>query len=194
LTSPIRPHLKTVRCWKFSRLPGATFLRRRPLPASSTPLRYPSSEPTGRPTMAISAPSRPREADRGLRHPLHHYPRDPIPGIPSAAEPAVGEVHLHFTADQSLRADCKDITYDQHPDHQFRINRRATHGRIMGCKFAGGARTDREQCRSSAPGDLRGPRRQDETRRTVDLGLSSDGPSWIDLAAIRVNTTESRLV
>src|SRR6476619_1782735 len=34
----------------------------------------------------------------------------------------------------------------------------------------------------------------DETRRTVDLGHSSDGPSWIDLAAIRVNTTESRFV
>ena len=34
--------------------------------------------------------------------------------------------------------------------------------------------------------------RQDETRRTVDLGHSSDGPSWIDLAEIRVNTTESR--
>src|ERR1700761_8031426 len=54
------------------------------------------------------------------------------------------------------------------------------------------ARTDREQCRSSAPCDLREPHRQDETRRTVDLGHSSDGPSWIDLAAIRVNTTESR--
>ena len=34
--------------------------------------------------------------------------------------------------------------------------------------------------------------RQDETRRTVNLGHSSDGPSWIDLAAIRVNKTESR--
>src|SRR6185369_18054176 len=54
------------------------------------------------------------------------------------------------------------------------------------------ARTDREQHRSSAPDDLREPRRQDETRRTVDLGHSSDGPSWIDLAEIRVNTTESR--
>jgi hypothetical protein len=29
-------------------------------------------------------------------------------------------------------------------------------------------------------------------RRTVDLGHSSDGPSWIDLAEIRVTTTESR--
>jgi hypothetical protein len=55
------------------------------------------------------------------------------------------------------------------------------------------ARTDREQCRSSAPSDLRGPRHRDETRRTVDLGHSSDGPSWIDPDAIRVNTTESRL-
>ena len=54
------------------------------------------------------------------------------------------------------------------------------------------ARTDREQRRSSAPDDLRAPRRQDETRRTVDLGHSSDGPSSIDLAEIRVTTTESR--
>ena len=29
---------------------------------------------------------------------------------------------------------------------------------------------------------------------TVDLGHSSDGPSWIDLAEIRVNATESRFV
>src|SRR6185312_10064286 len=56
------------------------------------------------------------------------------------------------------------------------------------------ARIDREQHRPSAPGDLREPRRQDETRRTVDLGHSSDGPSWIDLAEIRVNVTESRFV
>jgi len=35
-------------------------------------------------------------------------------------------------------------------------------------------------------------RRQDETRRTVDLGHSSDGPSLIDLAEIRLTTTESR--
>src|ERR1700687_198731 len=38
------------------------------------------------------------------------------------------------------------------------------------------ARTDREQHRSSAPDDLREPRRQGDTRRTVDLGHSSDGP------------------
>jgi hypothetical protein len=47
---------------------------------------------------------------------------------------------------------------------------------------------------SSVPNDLPEPRRQDETRRTVDLGHSSHGPSWIDLAEIRVNVTESRFV
>jgi hypothetical protein len=56
------------------------------------------------------------------------------------------------------------------------------------------ARTDREQHRSYEPDDLQVSRRQDETRRRVDLGHSSDGPSWIDLAEIRVNTTELRFV
>src|SRR5512138_1456984 len=51
------------------------------------------------------------------------------------AKPAIGEVHLYFTTDQPLRADRKDIPHDQHPDHQFRINRRATHGRITRRKF-----------------------------------------------------------
>jgi hypothetical protein len=52
------------------------------------------------------------------------------------AEPAIGEVHLNFTADQPFRADRKDIPHDQHPDHQLRIDRRATHRRIMRCKLA----------------------------------------------------------
>jgi hypothetical protein len=33
-----------------------------------------------------------------------------------------------------------------------------------------------------------------ESLRTVDLGHSSDGPSWIDLVALRLNTTESRFL
>src|ERR1700719_2092663 len=51
------------------------------------------------------------------------------------AEPAIGEVHLYFTTDQPLRADRKATPHHQHPDHQLRINRRATHGRIMRCKI-----------------------------------------------------------
>ena len=31
--------------------------------------------------MAISRQGRLRETDRGPRHPVHHYPRDPVPGI-----------------------------------------------------------------------------------------------------------------
>ena len=30
----------------------------------------------------FSRQGRPRETDQGLRHPLHHRPRDPVPGIP----------------------------------------------------------------------------------------------------------------
>src|SRR3954451_21047322 len=52
------------------------------------------------------------------------------------AEPLIREVHLNFATDQPLRADRKDISDDQHPDHQFRVDRRPTHGRIMSCKFA----------------------------------------------------------
>jgi hypothetical protein len=52
------------------------------------------------------------------------------------AEPAIGQVHLYFATDQPLRADRKDIAHDQHPDHQFRIDRRASHRRIVGCKLA----------------------------------------------------------
>src|SRR3984957_10490203 len=51
------------------------------------------------------------------------------------AEPAIGEVQLHLTTDQPFRADRKHIAHDQHPDHQLRIDRRATHRRIMRCKF-----------------------------------------------------------
>jgi len=35
-----------------------------------------------------------------------------------------------------VAADRKDIPYDQHPDHRFRIDRRAARGGIVGCKFA----------------------------------------------------------
>src|SRR5665213_3171743 len=69
---------------------------------------------------------------------------------------------------------------------------RATHRRINEVRIRCRARIDREQCRSSAPCDLRERHRQDETRRAVDLCHSSDGPSWIDLAEIHVSTTESR--
>jgi hypothetical protein len=76
-------------------------------------------------------------------------------------------------------ADRKDIPHDQHPDHQFRIDRWTTHQRIMRCKFA--AKPGKIESSVDLPhqGDPREPRRQDETRRTADLGQSSDGPLWL---------------
>jgi len=52
-----------------------------------------------------------------------------------AAEPAIGEVHLNLTAEQPLRTDRKDIPDDEHPDHQFRVNRRPAEGRVIGRQF-----------------------------------------------------------
>ena len=46
---------------EFFRPPAATFSRRRSRPASGTMSRCPSSEPTGRPTTATSAPRSPRK-------------------------------------------------------------------------------------------------------------------------------------
>ena len=45
---------------EFFETSGRTFSRRRPQPAFGTISRYPSSEPTARPTMAISAPRSPK--------------------------------------------------------------------------------------------------------------------------------------
>ena len=75
-----RPPLKTKRCWSSSRLPSATFSRRRPqrAPASRRAL-----DRRNRPERQWLFPrqGRPRETDRGFRRPLHHHPLDPIPGI-----------------------------------------------------------------------------------------------------------------
>jgi hypothetical protein len=66
---------------------------------------------------------------------------DLLLGLPKARPQGRGlrttlTVHLHLATDQPLRSDRKNISHDQHPDHQFRIDRRPTHGRIVSCKFA----------------------------------------------------------
>src|ERR1700722_17835856 len=99
------------------------------------------------------------------------------------AEPAIAR--FTCTSRQISRSERIAKTY---PTTSIRI---ISSGSIDGRPYCE-ARKDREQHRSSAPDDLPEPRRQDETRRTVDLGHSSDGPSSIDLAENRVNTTESR--
>src|SRR5262249_15300100 len=51
------------------------------------------------------------------------------------AEPTVGKVHLHLSADTPLRADRKHVTNDQHPDHQYRIDRGSACMRVIRCKL-----------------------------------------------------------
>jgi hypothetical protein len=47
-------------------------------------------------------------------------------------KPAIGEVHLYISAYRSLRANCEYLADDEHPDHEFRINRGSTHFRVKG--------------------------------------------------------------
>src|ERR1700755_161950 len=109
------------------------------------------------------------------------------------AEPAIGEVHLHFTADQPLRADRKDIPHNQHPDHQFWIDRRATHGRIMRRKLA--AKPGQIESSVDLPYQMILRNRVAKTKLVEKLTLVTlqTAHHWIDLAEIRVNRTESRL-
>jgi hypothetical protein len=62
----------------------------------------------------------------------------------------------------------------------------------MGCKFA--AKPGQIESGIDLPHQLifRNRVAKMKTGRTVGLARSSDGPSWIHLAEIRVNTTESR--
>src|SRR5262249_9439852 len=39
------------------------------------------------------------------------------------AEPTVGKVQLNLLARPSLKADAVAVTHNQHPDHQFRVDR-----------------------------------------------------------------------
>ena len=50
-------------------------------------------------------------------------------------KPTIGEVHLHLAAQQPLGTQAKDITDDQHPDHQHRINRGPAEGWIVRSEF-----------------------------------------------------------
>src|ERR1700755_709132 len=109
------------------------------------------------------------------------------------AEPAIGEVHLHFTADQPLRADRKDIPHTQHPDHQFWIDRRATHGRIMRRKLA--AKPGQIESSVDLPYQMILRNRGANTKLVGKLPLAplQPAPHCLDLPKIRLKRTESRL-
>src|SRR5436853_5942094 len=107
------------------------------------------------------------------------------------AEPAIREVHLNFATDQPLRADREDISHDQHPDHQFRINRRPTHGRIMSCKFA--AEPGKIESSIDLPHQMIFRDCIIELKLVEKLRLFAPAvPSWLAPTKIRVSKMESR--
>jgi hypothetical protein len=88
-------------------------------------------------------------SDAGLNHALEYLSEDVIVAEPfvarprecrvirqsvldaQTAKPSVGQIDLNLTPQGSFRTDSEDIADDQHPDHQDRINRRATNRGIM---------------------------------------------------------------
>ena len=50
-------------------------------------------------------------------------------------KPAIGEIDLHFGADPTLRPDGKDVADDQHPDHEFGVDRGPAGMAIVGFKL-----------------------------------------------------------
>ena len=52
-----------------------------------------------------------------------------------AAEPAVRQIDLGLTAEQPFRPNSENIADDKHPDHKYRIDRRATERRLVGLKL-----------------------------------------------------------
>jgi hypothetical protein len=51
------------------------------------------------------------------------------------AEPTIGQVDLHFATQRALRAHREGVTYDQHPDHQHRINRWPPQSGVVRCQL-----------------------------------------------------------
>src|SRR3954463_16269743 len=55
---------------------------------------------------------------------------------PKPAEPAVGQIEMNLLAEPTPRADAEAIADQQHPDHQFRIDRRAPDHAVERCELA----------------------------------------------------------
>ena len=54
------------------------------------------------------------------RRVIRHTPRQI-----EAAEPAIGKLQMNLLAQPPFRTDTEDVAHQKHPDHQFRIDRRA---------------------------------------------------------------------
>ena len=51
------------------------------------------------------------------------------------AEPAIGKIKMNLLAKTPLRANARDVTDQQHPDHLFGINRRTPDVAVVGSQI-----------------------------------------------------------
>src|SRR6185312_9811389 len=53
---------------------------------------------------------------------------------PQIAKPSIGQVDLNLATELPLRSDREDIANDEHPDHQYRIDRRPAGLGVVRCE------------------------------------------------------------
>src|ERR1700747_415245 len=90
------------------------------------------------------------------------------------AKPTVCQIDLHLRAQPSLRADRKHVAHNVHPDHQHRIDRRATCMRVVGCKLL--VHPIKIENAVDLPNQMIGRHRLVEIERVEELTLSALSP------------------
>src|SRR5205085_9472640 len=100
-----------------------------------------------------------------------------------AAEPAIGQVQMHFLAEPALRANAEAIADEQHPDHQLRVDRRTSDLAVEGPQVSAHAGTGRRTDRSDAASDRPERAVRVKTRRTAPPARPDFPPSSRSLPA-----------
>ena len=93
------------------------------------------------------------------------------------AEPAVGEVELHFAAERAFRADREHVADDEHPDHQFRIDRGPAGVRIVRREFVAQPGEVQNRRDPPRPDGRPAPPHRDRTHRTAVPVQTCTAPS-----------------
>src|SRR5713101_8133015 len=69
-----------------------------------------------------------------------------------AAEPSICKVDLHLPANLTLRSNGEDVTHNEHPDHEHRVDRWAADRRVVGRKL--GMDPGKVQHRANLPDEM----------------------------------------
>jgi hypothetical protein len=90
---------------------------------------------------------------------------------------AICQIEMDFLAQAPLGADAKTITDDQHPDHQFGIDRWATNRAVKRRPAPTSTRQARRTCRWTARDGQQEPAFQERTHKTKQPVRFADVPS-----------------